>query len=91
MKTHARVDFSHVRQADTQEVSRWHASRVVKIFKSTLRRCDTRPAHRLCPGRAVDSEQLILKGRNTLELLVNTVSQRQHIVVTRADDDACMR
>ncbi len=24
MKPHARVDFSHVRQADTREVSRWH-------------------------------------------------------------------
>jgi len=64
---------------------------MIKIFKPTLRRGDTRPAHRLCPGRAVDSEQLILKGRDTLKLLMNTVSQRQHIVVTGADDNAGMR
>jgi hypothetical protein len=34
MKTHARVDFSHVRQADTQEGSRWHAS--VSPWKTTM-------------------------------------------------------
>jgi hypothetical protein len=34
MKTHARVDFSPVRQADTQEVSRWHVS--VSSWKTTM-------------------------------------------------------
>ena len=52
---------------------------------------DTEPAHMLHTGRAVDPEQLILKGRRLLELLMNAVGQCQDIVVTSANNDACMR
>jgi peptidoglycan/xylan/chitin deacetylase (PgdA/CDA1 family) len=48
LKTHARVDFPRIRQANTQEVSRWHAS--ASPWKTTMaaRSMATRSASMTC-------------------------------------------
>jgi hypothetical protein len=69
-----------------------HSPPVVKIVEPTSAQAgDIRPAPRLCIGRAVDSEQLFLRGWDLLELPMDAVSQRYHIVVMGADDDTCIQ
>src|SRR3989442_6605725 len=48
MKMHARVDFAHVRQADTQEVSRWHASASPWKTTTAARSMATKSASMTC-------------------------------------------
>src|SRR5262249_18620437 len=56
MTMHARVDFAHVRQADTQEVSRWHASASPWKTTTAARSMATKSASMTClEGQRVSS------------------------------------